>query len=227
MDTRLRLGDVLVGFISAAPKIVKPLDPNVNMNDPFAIDVHLPAYCAVMENCCHIGEESILLAPLIQIPSQFLDSPYIVEDFTRINREGKHDKGFMHPEQWNELSDEKKQEALNKEPKYGLDNYFIYVGNAYLQPYFVDKKFQYKEETDPNTLYPKFVRISKPLQLRIEHYVVDFKKIYRVNCEGIHKKTIQNEILSSKRLQLSIEARNSLRLKMAHYFGDIPEEDRV
>ena len=227
MDSRLRLGDVLVGFISATPKIAKPLDPKININDPFEIDVHLPAYCIVMENCCHIGEESILLAPLIQIPSQFLDSQYIIEDFTRINVIGKHDKGFMHPEQWNSLTDEQKQEALNKEPKYGLDNYFVYVGNEHMHSYFVRKKIQYRERTDTDSRYPRFERISKPLLLKIEHYIVDFKKIYRVNCEGIHKKTIENTILSSKRLQLSAETRNSLRLKMAHFFGDIPQEDRI
>lgn len=152
----MRFGDVLVGFISTAPNIAKPLYPQPNVNDPFSIDVYLPRYCAIMDPCCQIGKKTILLTPLIPIPDQFWDSPYIIEDVSRINREGTHEKGFMHPEQWNKLSEEEKISALNSSPRYGLNNYFVYIGNEYLERYFVSKKNQYREVKDSVTNYPKF-----------------------------------------------------------------------
>jgi hypothetical protein len=223
----LRFGDVLEGFISTAPNIDKPLDTGININNPFKIDVQLPTYCVVMDPCCHIGDETILLSPLIHLPDQFWDSSYITEDVTRINIEGVHEKGFRHPEQWNKLTNEEKINAMNAEPKYGLNNYFIYVANEAFEPYFVTKKLQYKENLDPSTGLTNFQRIAKPLLLSVRHYALDFKKIYRVNCSGIHNKSIEKEILASKKLQLTIETRNVLRRKMGHYFGDIPKEDKI
>lgn len=71
------------------------------------------------------------------------------------------------------------------------------------------------------------MRVAKPLLLSINHYAIDFKKIYRVHCGGINENTIEKEVLECKKLELSVETRNNLRHKMAHYFGDVPKEDQV
>ncbi|HPA98186.1 MAG TPA: hypothetical protein PLQ24_06200, partial [Methanothrix sp.] len=68
-----------------------------------------------------------------------------------------------------------------------------------------------------------------------EYYFIDFTNITRVNCACIaHEKEnkpnyrdLLMKMLSSKILELSIEARSDLRNKLAYYYLRIPDLDKM
>ena len=59
--------------------------------------------------------------------------------------------------------------------------------------------------------------------------MINFKNIYRVNCQNIlgSEEPTDEDIQKSVVLQLSIRTRNQLRYKMAYYFGNKPKEDTI
>jgi hypothetical protein len=95
------------------------------------------------------------------------------------------------------MSPEEKTEKLNKEPGYTLIDYFIYEKNDLFFPYDIDHKEAGKIPT--------------------KYYMVDFRTIFRVNCNKIiNPKQVP---LQCKCLQLTVFARNQLREKMLYYFS--------
>lgn len=224
VETRLRFGDVLEGYLSTTPILDKPFVEH--SNEPYNIDVQLPQFCVVMDPCCNIGDGTISLTPLIQIKSHFWDNPHLFRDITTINRE-MPPVTAIHPQKWSSLSLEDKQLLINASPQYNHLNFFVFEENDLFPPYTVRKKLKYEEKIDQEIKLPIFEVKQEKWQFDTKYYMIDFKKTYHVNCRRISKPTQKTDdnILASKVLQLSIETRNELRDKMSFYYGNPPEED--
>jgi hypothetical protein len=219
IDDKLRFGDVVKGYLSITPKLTKPFGNA-------SIDIQIPQFSVILDPCCEIGGGTISLSPLEEISPQFLDIPYFSKDMTSLNRIGKA-KDFFYPTRWNELSVEKKTEALIADPEYGWRSYFVYEGNPLFPEYVINRKVKYIEVTDPATNLPKYEIVREPNSFAIRHRIIDFKKSYRVDCQSIVKpeRPTDQSVLGSIVLQLSKKTRNQLRDKMAYYIGKPPEED--
>jgi hypothetical protein len=157
-----------------------------------------------MTPCCSIEEKTIALAPLIQVYPAFFDNPYLAEDLTRINR-------IMTPEQsvsptvWGQLGEEERKRRLAEGNTYAFINHFIYQKHESYAEYTLHRKTKGNVVTN--------------------YYMVDFRNIYRVICEKII--TPSNAPIESKHLQLSIETRDELRVKIARYYSRVPQEDQL
>jgi len=57
--------------------------------------------------------------------------------------------------------------------------------------------------------------------------MVDFKNISQLRCNKIIRDHVHDDILKSKCLELTIDAREEFRDKIALYYGRTPEEDIV
>lgn len=208
IDKLLRLGDVVKGYISNTTRIKQPfLTFESSVYHNYSVDFEVPSFSVVLTPCCSIGEQHMLcLSPLIQLKSDFFKNPYLVEDFTRINREIEPDKAFT-PDDWEKMSYEEQQEKLAKRKGYMLLYLYIYAPSDLFTPY--DKRGQ--EET--------------------KYYMIDFRNIQTIKCDLIQSRERTKEenvqILASKCLQLSKLTREELRQKLAHYFSRPPVEDEL
>ena len=207
IDKLLRLGDVVRGYISPATRIKQPflfLENSVYHN--YTINFEVPLFSVVLTPCCSIGEQNMIcLSPLIQLKQDFFKNPYLVEDFTRLNREIEPDKVYA-PDYWQEMPDEEKQERLAKGKGYTEYYLFIYAPSDNFPPY--EKRRQ-----------------------QTKYYMVDFRNVQTLKCDLIKSREDTKEedgnILASKCLQLSKQTRDDLRLKLSHYFGRRPLEDEI
>jgi hypothetical protein len=226
IENRLRFGDVLKGYLSTAPNFVKPFGEKAR--EPYRIDVSIPDFSIVVDPCCDIGGGTLSLTPLIHVKATLWDTPSLLKDITRINRKAMP-KDLMHPEQWNKWQDSEKIAAMNAIPDYGHKTYFAYEANNLFNEYTVTRPTRYEEVVDPITKLPKYKRLQRQKTFITRYYMINFKNIYHVNCEKVFDqgKAIDQSILDSIALQLSIETRNELRDKMAAYFGERPDEDIV
>jgi len=221
----LRLGDVLQGYFSTTPDIKNPIVGS-SIND-YKIDVNLPEFCAVLDNCCHIGDRTILLSPLISITAHFWDPPFLANDILQINSKG-NPKDMTHPREWNEkLTDKMKREYINSDPVYGYKRYFIYNDLPEFSPYIVKQDYFYTEGINEETNLPMWEQTTKHIEFETKRYMVDFKKSFRVNCNDLNKSSLKPNILDSKIAQLTIETRNQLREKLGFFFGEVPSEDQI
>jgi hypothetical protein len=221
IDDKLRFGDVVKGYLSVIPKLTKPFGNA-------SIDIQIPQYSVLLDPCCEIGGGAISLSPLEEVSAQFFDIPYLSKDLTLLNRIGMA-KDFFYPTKWNELSVEKKTDALIAAPEYGWKSYFVYEGNPLFPEYVVNRPVIFNEMIDPATKLPKYDAVKHSTSFAIRHRMINFKTTYRVQCQSIVKpeKPTDPSILGSIVLQLSIDTRNQLREKMAHYFGKPPPEDLI
>ena len=219
IDDKLRFGDVVKGYISAIPKLIKPFG-QAN------IEIQVPQFSVVLDPCCEIGKGMVLLSPLEEISPELFDIPYLSKDMTLLNDKGKA-KDFFHPLVWNKLSNEKKTEALNASADYGHKHLFVYEGNPLFPNYTVTRDVTYTEVIDPNTQLPKYDTVKQTKQFNNRDRMISFKRIFRVNCNLIvtPSQSTDKDILGSIILQLSKETRQLLRQKMADYFARIPQED--
>jgi hypothetical protein len=145
-----------------------------------------------------------LLSPLKPILRKWLGNPYFVEDLTRINRPMTAQQ-TLSPEEWARLSEPEKQERLDfSKPAFALVEYFVYEQHPLLLAY----DHNWKRESR-----------------RIGHYMIDFRKLHKVDCPKI--KSATECPMDAKVLQLSIDTRTQLRDKIAYYFGRTPEEDQT
>ena len=205
-DDVLRLGDVVRGYISANPNIKKPFLYSKSEGYDYKINVELPNYSVVLTPCCSIGEGMLSLTPLIRVVGKFLTNEYFKEDLTRINRKMTTEQSFTH-EDWEELTEEERNRRSEEGINYALLRYFIY---------------------EENGLFPKYT-LKKH---EISYYMIDFQHIFTIICPMIKKpeKTcpkIAPEIINSKVLQLSVQARSELRDKISYYYTRPPKEDMI
>lgn len=201
MDKALRFGDVLKGYISVIPKIKEPFLDKVNYD--YNLNIELPSFSVVLSPCCSIGEKKISLSPLVTVRRTFFDNPYFDEDLTRINGKMKPINAFS-PEKWEEKSAVEKADILKNDSVYTLLEFFIYM---------------------ENDLFPEYSIRKHGETIKIKYYMIDFKNIYRIDCEKIES---ANKVpLDSKCLQLTVETRAELRDKIAYYFARPPQEDKI
>ncbi len=127
-------------------------------------------------------------------------NPYFSSNLTNINRVMEPSKAVS-PMIWNILAQEVKVKRLEEGFTYALLEFFIYPKNDYFREYEVHMK-------DVENFYTRY-------------YMIDFKQCYKIRCDNI------NKIRNLKVLELTIQARNELRDKIAYYYGRKPKEDEV
>lgn len=205
--TTLRFGDLLQGFIETVPHIENPLTDSFLKDYKYHIESLIPEFSVIMTPCCSIGENTISLAPLKRITSDLYRnlSNEVINNFTILNFEVESKK-IISPFNWNFLSKEQKAEKEAEGKAWVFIDRFFYKGCNLFEEYEILVR---KE--------PFFVR----------DYVIDFKEIYQIKCNKIIYQKIDNDILSSKCLELTIEARDEFRKKIANYYGRVPDEDLI
>jgi hypothetical protein len=209
LDPVLRLGDIVEGFIGSTPNIASPAVGGTTPRE-YKIKVqHLPL-CAVMTPCCSIGDFTVSLAELIPIRSSFLKNPFFAEDLTRINERVHGDKSISASD-FQEMSPSA-QEELRQQLDFTNVDLFVYAPNPFLQPY---------------TLGGKIVEGKNVGGTVIEHYMIDFRKVIRVDCPEVKSQDRRRAIFPGKKAQLTVPARETLRMKLANYIIRLPNEDKA
>lgn len=205
----LRLGDIVTGYVTAIPKQQEPITNSfINYN----IDVALPSYLVILTPCCSIGEKTLSIAPLQTIVEakrkSFFKNENYKTNMTLLNQAHL-------PSEWRELGENVSFE-VNDTPLYTYDHLFFYAEDQRLNEYSVKLKSD-----------------STKIEFDSRYYVIDFRNISKVKCECIASedegkpnfKDLLAKMLSSKILELSIDARSDLRRKLAFYFSRVPRED--
>ena len=201
-DKTLRFGDVISGFQIAVPQANDPCP--IKHND-WIIKVSRPSYAVVMTPCCSIENESVSLAPLFNIRPAFLKNDFFKEDLTRINDvvPGEHS---VSSHVWkHSLPPERQQALLSQKPSYVSVECFIYASHDLLEEYVLNTKEHGK--------------------VNLKHYMVDFKTIYRVECDKI--KRDRDAPKGIKLLELTVQTRQLLRNKLVQYYSREADEDRL
>jgi hypothetical protein len=199
IDPVLRFGDVLKGFIVVTPVIPEPFFSMPHSD--YKITVQCPDFSVVMSPCCSISENTISLTPLVKVMVKFFDNPFFAQDLTRINNPMAF-KDSIPPAAWDQIPEETKRLRVEKGVDYALKEFFIYEANDH----FVKYNF---EEQGVGTNY----------------YMIDFGNIHKISSRNF--KPLKEAALKAKCCQLSVETRDQLRKKVAHYFERIPDEDKV
>jgi hypothetical protein len=194
------LGDVVTGFHHPAFQIDSP--GNAEKSTDVRINLTRPSYFAVMTPCCSIEDQSISLAPLIEVRHRFFEIPRLAEDMTRLNSPMQPEDSLP-PKAWENMTAEKKGELLARGPSYIFTECFIYEANPLLKRYALKKGT--REWPD------------------VGHRMVDFKQIFRVECNQVDRMRDAPE--GTKLLELGIPTRSQLRDKLAAFFARIPAED--
>jgi hypothetical protein len=201
-DQAMRFGDIVKGYILTNAMLEQPCWEA--QPDYYTINISAPQFSAIMTPCCSIEDKTIVLTPLIQVYPTFFDNPYLVEDLTRANRIMSLQQAVP-PYVWEQLDEEEKRRRLAEGITYAFPNLFMYERHDSLPEYTVHRK----RGNDVVTNY----------------YMINFKNLYKVHCEKIRSPT--DSPLESKYLQLSVETRAELRIKLARYYSRVPQEDQL
>lgn len=202
LDKTLRFGDVVKGYILTNAILETPIWDS--QHDNYAVNVSLPQFSVIMTPCCSIEDKTIMLTPLIQVYPAFFDNPYLLEDLTRVNRI-MTPKQSVAPTVWDQLGDEEQERRLAEENTYAFINLFVYGKHDSFIEYTLHRKNRDNIVTG--------------------YYMINFKNLYKVHCDKIISPT--NSPLESKHLQLSVETREELRVKLARYYSRVPQEDQL
>lgn len=195
----LRLGDVVTGFPVATPAAHdKEADQRTAT---WSIRAVRQQHLIVMTPCCSIEDKSLLLAPLSQIRGAFLKNPWWQEDLIRLNRKMPFDKSIP-PEHLKRLTDTEKAERSAAGDQYAIGECFVFA---------------------PHAMFGTYTLNMKPPSGAIGHYMVDFKSIFRVDCDFVNRPAKAPP--GTKLLELSIRSRTDLREKLAHFFSRPAKED--
>lgn len=202
-DRLFRFGDVVRGFACCTPILKKPLlDTTSSL---YQIEVCTSHFSAILSPCCSIDNEILLLAPLQALLPSFFQNPWLVGDFTRVNRKMPAEKSVP-PHKWQSIPQDVKEREFDLEnDAYAFDDFFVYKEHPLLPRYTVNMPNGPNQETG--------------------YYIVDFKTAYRTNCDQIRRN--KPHPIEAKLLQLSKESRSDLREKIVAYFARVPFEDRI
>jgi hypothetical protein len=201
LDQALKFGDIVKGYILTNAIIEKP-QWEIKHSE-YSVNVRLPPFSVIVTPCCSIEDKTIMLTPLIEVLPAFFDNPYLAEDLTRVNR-------IMSPEQavpphvWERIGDEEKQRRLAEGNTYAFANLFVY---------------------DEHSSFKEYTLNRRTGNISTNYYMIDFRNMYKVHCDRII--SASNSPVDSKHLQLSIDMRDDLRVKLARYYSRIPDEDLV
>jgi len=198
----LRFGDVVKGYILTNAILATPIWDTKGSN--YAVNVSLPHFSVVVTPCCSIEDRTIMLTPLIQVYATFFDNPYLAEDLTRVNRIMSPQQAVP-PDVWDQLCDEEKQRRLAEGNTYAFADLFVYEEHESLPKYVLHRK--------------------RGNDIVTNYYMINFKNLYKVHCDKIISPI--DSPLESKHLQLSVETREELRVKLARYYSRVPREDQL
>jgi hypothetical protein len=191
-----RFGDVVTGFQHPTVRIDAP-DNAVDLK----IAVTRPQYFAVMTPCCDIELKSISLAPLEKVRDSILKHPRLLKNLLLINAPFAPKDGYT-PEEIEKMKPEKQAELVTLPAVYAYQDCFIY---------------------EPNGIFPEYeVKRNKQLWSNLQHRMVDFKSIFRVECSLIERE--QDVPTGVKVSELTVEGRAQLRDKLTYYFGRNADE---
>jgi hypothetical protein len=205
LGKELRFGDIVRGFVITSISLTKTHWGTPN--PPFDINVSMPQYCAILTPCCSIEDKNITVTPLIPLRPSFFENQYLVEDMTRINR-------VMTPQQsvatqiWSRLPLEEQQRRISEGVTFAYANLFVYAEHEILPKYKLPKK-RNGDNQENNTGY----------------YMIDFKNVIRINCERILSPS--DSPAECRVLELTVESREELRIKLGWYFSRPPKEDQI
>jgi hypothetical protein len=188
----LRFGDVIKGLPSVLPQLDK--DRMSPTEHEFDLSINTDIYCAVLTPCCSIERGMLNIAPLRPILPSFLKNPYFNEDLTRLNRRMPPER-VIPPDAWDALPEEQRARRLAEGITYAFLESFVY---------------------DSHDLLPDYDLHQKGGPVRFSHYRIDFRESAGVSCQGLDRGTPAPP--GVKVLQLSAEARDDLREKMAYYY---------
>lgn len=192
----LRFGDVVTGFQHPTVRIDSP-DLEVNLR----ISVTRPQYFAIMTPCCNIELKSFSLAPLESVRDALLKRPRLHENLSLINTPFVPKDGYT-PEEIEKMDRDKQAELVSLPSAYSFLECFIY---------------------EPNPLFPKYeVKRAKQTWPNLQHRMVDFKSIFRVDCSLIERE--QEAPSNVKVAELTVTARAQLRDKLTYYFSRDADE---
>lgn len=198
MSPGFRMGDIVRGFVLSAAKQSRPM----TTPHDYQLSVRNPAFAVILTPCCSIKEGTVALAPLAEITAQWLKNPYFQNDLTNINRTMNAEQALP-PGKWGELSEDERRKRLQAGPAYALHNWFVF---------------------SPHPLLPSYPLRVGGADVQISHYATDFRAIHRVECQSIGDPKMNPA--DAKCLELTPAVRGELRVKLAHYFGRVPEEDK-
>jgi len=220
---RLRFGDILRGYPSIIPTIEGPFLNNISNHK---IDYNIESYLVIMVPCCAIERNYLSLTLLREIDSRIFFTPFLAEDVTRIN-EIQRPENCAHPTTWNEYTDEEKINCMADNPRHPYNSYFIYEPIPGFEEYPI-KVSNWVLKKDDETQLSYYHLEKDKLTYHTRQYMIDFKKIFHINCEKIKRQgtPVDEEILASKIAELKPKAREKLREKIASYFGDPAPEDK-
>lgn len=221
---KLRFGDILKGYPSIIPTIEGPFLDSITDHK---IDYDIQNYLVIMDPCCAIERKSLSLTLLKNIDSNVWDTPYLAEDITRIN-DLQFPINCAHPTTWNRYSEEEKRALLSADKRYPYNNYFIYEPIPDFKEYEIKRGRKYVLKEDDKTKLPYYDYEEERIRYCTRCYMIDFKKIFHINCNKIKNQNrypLHEEIQKSKIAELSVNAREKLRLKMASYYGTPAHED--
>ena len=198
-DSALRFGDVISGFVSSIPRMN---DLATNQKHPdYQLDLSMPEFCVVLSPCCSIGDSTLTLAPLQIVINSFFKNPYFVEDLTRMNRPVPPELSVS-PADWQQFSEDDRQNRLKEESAYVNIEYFVYAEHEIL---------------------PRYKVTLRKIEYETGCYMIDFRKCFRVICHRV--RSANDSPIEAKYLQLTVEARQDLRMKISKYYSRPPQED--
>jgi hypothetical protein len=165
------------------------------------ISVTRPQYFAVMTPCCNIELKSVSLAPLEEVRESILKHPRLLQNLAVINSQYLPKDAFT-PEEIDKMDADKQAELATLPVVYSYLECFVY---------------------EPNGLFPLYeVKRKKQTWSNLQHRMVDFKSIFRVECSLIERE--QDAPAGVKVSELTVETRSQLRDKLTYYFGRNADE---
>ena len=192
----LRFGDIVSGFQLPTVRVDAP-DTSIELR----IEISKRQYFVVMTPCCDIEMQAFALAPLEQVRDAIALQPKLRENLLMVNGKFKA-KDILTPEQIARMDEAKQADLATAGEEYAYQDCFIYESNGLFPRYEVKRKGQTIASLD--------------------HRMVDFKKIFHVDCSMAERSQEPPEGI--KVSELSLETRAQLRDKLAFYFGRNPDE---
>lgn len=205
LGKELRFGDIVKGFVLTNTVLFKTHWNT--QNPPYDINVFTPQFCVIMTPCCSIEDKTITVTPLINVRISFFDNPYLAEDLTRINRMMTPQQSVS-PQVWGQFKAEEQQRRIGEGNTFAHDNLFIYDKHEILHVYPLSRK-----------------RGIEVQSITTGYYMIDFKNIVKVNCDRIISPS--DSPSESRLLELTVEARDELRIKLSRYYSRRPKEDQL
>lgn len=202
IQEELRLGDVVAGYTCITPWLSSsPESDGRRIGDLSRIDVVRLPYAVVLMPCCSIAGDTLVVSPLGHVKPNWFSNPYVSADFLRINARMGAEQAIP-PTAWEKMDPEEKAARQACGPALSYLENFAFPSGGILPSY--------------ETSYKKDEHI-------VDCYIVDFR--YPMLVHHNLPKASDQHSCGEKVLQLSPQARQLLRDKIAHYYSRPPVEE--